>query len=289
DPSGLWFVLTARLDPNDFLAVSYVANDGSTVGTFPAVDNPDANDELLLVVEPNRGPQAGTFHHAMRNVYRVAGSDLDRNSLQVAVLLNRSERPEGDPSTWLNRFGLAHPSDQATFDFDNRLFPRLRDPGASLVIRDNFIFYPNLQPFGDPVAITNPVARNDSLYRIPEYLLLTEGPPARFQMRLEYLASGGADRGTLSLNALQIREETEQLTVDGRRLVRGIDYTIGYENGTVTFLDPEGLFGDRVVTIRARFEQRGLFAVAPTSIFGLTARYQLGDIGGINLVGLYQS
>src|SRR5690606_4956164 len=83
--------------------------------------------------------------------------------------------------------------------------------------------------------------------------------------------------------------ETEQLTVDGRRLVRGIDYTIGYENGTVTFLDPEGLFGDRVVTIRARFEQRGLFAVAPTSIFGLTARYQLGDIGGINLVGLYQS
>lgn len=289
DPSGLWFVLTARLDPNDFLAVSYVTTDGTTVGTFPAVDNPAANDELLLVVEPNRGPEAGTFHHAMRNVYRVAGSDLDRSSLKVAALLNRSERPEGDVSTWLSLFGLARPSDQAIFDTDNRLFPRQRDPGASLTIRDNFIFFPNLRPFADPVAIVDPVARNDSLYRTPEYLLLTEGPPARFQLRLEYLASGGADRGTLSLNALQIREETEQLVVDGRRLVRGIDYSIGYENGTVTFLDPEGLFGDRVVTIRARFEQRGLFAVAPTSIFGLTARYQLGDFGGINLIGLYQS
>jgi hypothetical protein len=57
----------------------------------------------------------------------------------------------------------------------------------------------------------------------------------------------------------------------------------------VSFLDPEALFGSRAATVTARFEQRGFFAVAPTSIMGLSARYALGDVGGINVVGLYQS
>ncbi len=289
DPSGLWFVLTTKLDPSDYLAVSYVRGDGSRVGTYPANDDPLRADSLLLVVEPNRGPEAGTFRHALRNVYRVAGSDLERASLDVTVLLNRAERPDGDLVTWLAKFGLAVPTDPSTFDVDNRLFPRVRDPGAGEVIRDQFVVFPNLTPFGDPALVVNPAARNDSLYRTPEYLLFTQGPPAKFQVRLQYLASGGADRSQLNLNALQIREETEQIFVEGRRLTRGIDYSIAYNTGVVTFLDPEGLFGDRAATVTARFEERGYFAVAPTSIFGLTARYQLGDVGGINLVGLYQS
>lgn len=289
DPSGLWFVLSARLDPNDFLAVSYVREDGTRVGTFPSVDNPAANDELLLIVEPNRGPNAGTFRHALRNVYRVAGADLDVPSLRASVLLHRSERPVGEVSTWLSRFGLAIPTDQAVFDTENRLFPRTRDPGAREAIRDHFIVFPHLEPFGDPALVTDPAARNDSLYRTPEYLLLTEGPPAKFQLQLQYLASGGGDRGSLSLNALRIREETEQIFVDGRRLVRGMDYSISYGSGLVTFLDPERLFGSRAATVTARFEEQGFVAVAPTSILGLTARWRLGEAGGINLVGLYQS
>lgn len=289
DPSGLWLVLTARLDPNDYLAVSYITESGERVGTYPSVDDPTRSDSLLLVVEPNRGPAAGTFEHAMRNIYRVAGADLNRASLGVAVLLNRAERPVNEVSTWLSRFGLAVPTDQAVFDTDNRLFPRIRDPGAAVVIRDHFIVFPHLEPFGDPSLVTDPAARNDSLYRTPEYLLFTQGPPAKFQLRLEYLASGGGDRSTLALNALQIREGTEQIFVDGQRLVRGVDYSIAYETGAVSFLEPDALFGTRTATVTARFEQRGFFAVAPTSILGLSARYNLGDIGGINLVGLYQS
>lgn len=289
DPSGLWFVLSNKLDPNDFLAVSYVADDGTQVGTFPAADDPARADTLLLVVEPTRGPDAGTFRHAMRQIYRVTGSDLERSSLRVAVVVNRSERPPNDVSTWLSVFGLSIPTDQSVFDTDNRLFPRSRDPGASEVIRDFFVFFPALEPFADASLVPDPVQRNDSLYRTPEFLLLTQGPSSKFQLRLEYTATGGGDRSSINLNALQIREETEQLFVNGRRLERGIDYSIGYQTGVVSFLDPEGLFGGRPATVTARFEERGFFAVAPTSILGLTTRWQLGEVGGINLVGLYQS
>ena len=59
-------------------------------------------------------------------------------------------------------------------------------------------------------------------------------------------------------------------------------------SGQVTFLNPDALFGAGAAQVTARFEERGLFAVAPTTIFGLTTRYSLGERGAINLIGIYQ-
>ena len=289
DPSGLWFVLSAKLDPNDFLAVSYLTAEGGRVGTFPATDDPTRSDSLRLILQPNRGPDAGSFVHSMRNIYRVAGSDLVPGTLAVSVTLNRSERQSGGVGTWLALFGLALPTDQNIFDTDNRLFPRSRDPGADATIHDHFIFFPNLQPFGDATKVPDATFRNDSLYRTPEYLLLDQGPPAKYQIRLQYAARGGGDKSTLNLNASQIREGTEQIYLDGQRLTRGVDYSIAYGSGLVSFLDPERLFSRGTATVTASYEERGFFAIAPTSIFGLTARYKVGTVGAFNLVGLYQS
>ena len=287
DPSGLWFTLAARLDPRDYLAVSYVTAAGTSVGTFPAADRPAAIDSLILVFEPQRGPDAGSFRHEMRQVYRVAGSDLQASTLEVSLLLNRSERPASGLSTYLAQLGLAIPTDESVIDRQNRLFPRARDPGAEEIVRETYIVFPHLTPFADPQRLTE-AERSDSLYRTPLYLLFSQGPPARFQVRLRYEAVGGTDRSTLSLNALQIKDGSEQLTVGGRLLQRGTDYAIDYSTGQVTFLDPEALFGTGSAQVTARFEQQDLFAVAPTTILGLTSRYSLGRVGSVNLLGVFQ-
>ena len=95
DPSGLWIALAAKLDVNDFLAVSYRSQAGQ-VGTFPAQDGgltpgQPPRDTLRLIVKPNVDASRATFRHEMRQVYRVAGADLDLNSLKVNLSLNRSE------------------------------------------------------------------------------------------------------------------------------------------------------------------------------------------------------
>lgn len=287
DPSALWFALAGRLDERDYLAVSYTTAAGTTVGSFPAADRPAEVDSLALIVEPLRGPEAGTFRHEMRQVYRVAGSDLQRSSLEVAVSLNRSERPAAGLATYLAQLGLAIPTDASRFDRENRLFPRVRDPGAEEIIRESFVVFPHLQPFADPTRLTPP-ERSDSLYRTPLYLLLTQGPPGRFQLRLRYDAVGGSDRSMLSLDALQVKDGSEQLIVDGRVLSRGTDYSIDYGTGLVTFTNPDLLFGSGVSQVVARFEQQDLFAVAPTTILGLTSSYSLGSVGAINFVGVFQ-
>jgi len=292
DPSGLWITLATKLDPNDYLAVSYRTAAGTTRGTFPEADRGlaggAARDTLELVVQPQQGPDVPTFRYEMRNVYRVAGADLNPSSLTVGVTLNRSERPiSGSAETYLRLFGLAIPSDATLFDRDNRLFPRSRDPDAAILIHDYYIVFPTLEPFADPTKLS-PAEISDSLYRTPLFRLLNEGPPARFAFQLHYDATGGGDRSTLDLNALQLRDGSEQLFVGGRKLVRGVDYSISYDVGKVTFLNPDALFGQGSAQVTARFEERGLFAVAPTNIFGLSTRYSLGDAGSVNLIGMYQ-
>lgn len=288
DPSGLWFVLASRLDLGDYLAVSYITASGDSVGTFPAQDNPLAADSLELIVEPRVSALLPTFRYEMRQVYRVAGLDLDRNSLSVELSLNRSQQPQsGGSSTYLALLGLATSSDPTVMDADNRLFPRARDPGADQAVKESYIIFPHLQPFADQQRLTLQ-ERSDSLYRTPIYLLLAEGPSAKFQFRLQYVSSTTGDRSVLDLNALQIRSGSERISIGGRVLERGVDYNISYDVGQVTFLNPNALFGVDPVTVTARFEERGLFAVAPTQIFGLASTYRLGPWGNISAVGIYQ-
>ena len=116
DPSGLWFALATKLDQGDYLAVSYRTADGSLVGTLPVTDDPATTDTLLLVVEPQRGPEAATFRHEMRQVYRVAGTDLNRPSLTVALTVNRSAQPLSGQGTYLALLGLATSTNPDEFD-----------------------------------------------------------------------------------------------------------------------------------------------------------------------------
>jgi hypothetical protein len=289
DPSGLWFVLAAKLDQNDFLAVSYRSAAGQ-VGTFPGVDQGlPIRDTLRLIVEPRVDASRVTFRSEIRNAYRVAGADLDLNSLVVNLTLGRSERPlrPGGAATYLAELGLATADNPSVFNQRDRLFPRTREPNAQLTIKESYIIFPSLAPFADPARLLQ-TERNDSLYRTPDYLLLSEGPTAKFAFRLRYNASSSGDRSSLDLGAFQIREGSEALFLNGRRLEKGIDYNINYDLGQVTFLNPQGLFGNAAGTIQARFEERGVFAVAPTQIFGFSSRYNLGEVGGINLMGIYQ-
>ena len=296
DPSGLWIALAQKVDlRSDYIAVSYVTEGGGRSAAFPGRAKPGAGttcasvDSLRLIVEPLVGTDQPSFWHEMRQFYRVAGQDLDPASLKVGIALNRSERPlpPSTFSTYLGALGLSIPTDPNTFDRENRLFPRSRDPGAAQVIRESYIAFPNIKPFANPAAL-GPTELADSLYQTPVYLLFTQGPPTKYQFRMRYNSTGAGDRSTLNLNALQILEGSEKLYLGGRLLERGTDYTIAYETGLITFLNPDALFGSGVAQITARFEERGMFAVAPTSIFGITTHYDLGRTGGINLIGIYQ-
>ena len=94
---------------------------------------------------------------------------------------------------------------------------------------------------------------------------------------------------SFSLGALGIRDGSERIRFGEQLLQAGEDYLIDYDIGQVTLLNPEALFAANPdARIRASWEQKALFQIAPTSIFGFNARYGLGDRGALHLLGLYQ-
>jgi hypothetical protein len=299
DPTGAWFALATRLAADDYLGVSYIPA-GQTgclggprpcVGTFPVTANPDTAqvDTVRLVYDPRPGATAGaaTFRFEIRSAYRVGGAELSRETIELALTVNQRERSLVSNRTYLDLLGLALPTDVARFDQFNRLFPRARDPLQGAPLRDYFAVLPHLAPFGDSARLAA-AERNDSLYRTPRTLLSTQGPPSVFALRLRGDISASGDRGALSLNSFQIREGSERLYLRNRQLVRDQDYTIDYATGTVLFRQPDSLFTGGAAQIRAQFEERAAFAVAPTAIFGLAARYDLGTTGYVSWTALFQ-
>lgn len=297
DPSGIWLALANRLDPTDYLAVSYLPRGvsdcatGRCVGTFPQTANPDTAqvDTLRLVYDPRPGVTAASpaFRFEIRSAYRIGGRELNRSGISLSLEVNQRERPEGSTETYLARLGLALANDPNTFDQYNRLFPRDRDPQQGAPVRDYYAVFPHLQPFDDSTKLTA-AERNDSLYRTPRALLATQGPPSLFTLKVHGDASASSDKGTLSLSSFQIREGSEKLFLGNTLLTRDVDYSIDYTVGQVTFKNPDSLFNTGPGVVRAQFEERATFVSAPTSIYGLAARYDLGQVGQVYLTGLFQ-
>ena len=283
DPSGTWFGLRNRVGLNEFLAVSYVTVSGDTVGTFPSVTGP--SDTLRLIHEPRRGTDVPTFEHEMRNFYRIGGN-ISRNSINLSLVVNDSERPVDGIGTYLARLGLANSTDPSQLDEFNRVFPRERDPNGGLPLRDLFVVFPNLKPFADSARLQDR-ERNDSIYRTPTYLRNTQGPAPRFRFLWDYDASGSGDRARLSLGAVQVRSGSERIRIGNRDLVRGRDYDISYDLGVITFVNPDSLFPGPT-EVQVQFEQNQLFDIAPSSVFGLHGTYNLGSRGRVDAVTLFQ-
>ena len=120
--------------------------------------------------------------------------------------------------TYLARLRLALATDPLRLDEVNRVFPRQRDPGGGLPVRELFLMFPHVLPFADSVRLQEG-ERNDSLYRTPAYLLRTQGPVPRFTLDVRYEATGAGDRSNLSLGTIQVRAGSERLYVGDRLLV----------------------------------------------------------------------
>ena len=308
DPTNLWIALVSPINRGERLAVSYTVTGpgGNEVtvptvgGTFPTTGSQTGADTLVLLWDHEVLPADQPFLREMRNVYRLGGEDIQRQTVELKLVVGGSGEQErsqaaGAP-TFLQVFGLAQRNNTSAFDVENRLWPRQGDPnqaanaggGSTKLIRDYFVIFPSLQPFANAGLADPPDPVNDSLYRTPDDDLYSQRrPPTQYRMRASYQADGGGDIGVIPLGSVQVRQGSERLSMNGVTLVRDVDYQVDYELGQVTFLRPDTLFRTPK-QISVRYEENPLFASAPTSIFGIASEFPFQN-GQLNFVAISQS
>jgi len=310
-PSGLWLALRRPLRREEMLAVTFVTAVGDTVGDYNPERIHNAGDRpnlrLLKASGPKHQPGSPTWDMELHQVYRISGSDdVDASSVALSLSLGElsagrtfKRRPTGEEITLLKLLGLDEesPVDQVDPTFIYRPaqeFFQERSP-----VSGTFIVFPTLRPFAEPrplrsLSLSGSETReilcadaNTVIYESVDPIERENGGLFRltipFRIRSEGLIS------TFSLGAMGIRDGSERIYFGDRLLREGQDYVIDYDVGQVTLLSAEALFGtDPQGRIRATWEQKALFQIAPTAIFGFNARYGLGERGAVHLLGLYQ-
>lgn len=296
DPSQLWIALVRKLNSsNERLAVAYeVKINGITqrvlsTGGTPDIEFTDAPQVANLLWEPELQPtQPEYFSREIKSIYRLGGEDLQRQtiSLKLVTGLSGDQEKPFDVSrgeTYLQMFGLSQATNPTAFDVENRVWPRPNDPnysatsgGRDKLITGYFLVFPSLQPFAR-AGLAQPAANpaNDTLYTYPnEYLYSSQRPQAIYRMIVSYLSEGGASQYSIQLNSLQLRPNSERVTIDGVVLERNVDYHIEYELGSITFARGDTLF-PRPRKVSVQYEENPLFVAAPTTILGFASQFPL--------------
>ena len=318
DRSLLWFALVRPLnETNERLVVAYnVKVNGkdtvwATTGGTPDLQYIPGRDQVAnLVMDPTVGPTSAAFRNEIRSVYRIAGSNLARESATIRVVAGsgRLEHPiAGRDATFLEMFGLAQSANPAEFDAENRIWPRrsdaifnlgagaadIRNGGtldAAFAIRDFFLVYPSLHPFSarDSGLVVPGNPTNDDIYNIPgEYIYSPQHPASLYRMSVRYQTVGTETGGAISIGAGSIRPGSEQVVMDGRQLVRDLDYRIDYDIGRIDFMRPDTLLtAERHVDVR--YEENVSFGQAPTTLAGFLSELPVSH-GTLDFLAINQS
>ncbi|MGB0544229.1 MAG: cell surface protein SprA [Longimicrobiales bacterium] len=311
-PSGLWIALRQPLSREEMLAVTYITAAGDTIGDYnpELIYNQGERPELQLLKASGANHQPGrpTWDLEMHQIYRVSGSpDVEPGSVSLDVSLGErsagrtfKRRFSGADITFLRLFGL---DEEAPVDALDPAF--VYSPGLEFfqdqpAVQGSFIVFPTLRPFAEPppvpaLGLTESVTRailgddaNEAIY--DEEDPFERDNAGRFRLTLSYRIRSQGVISSFSLGAFGIRDGSERVFLGDRLLARGSDYDIDYDVGQVQLLEPDVLFASSPdATIRATWEQRSLFQVTPTQVFGMRTSSALGTRGGIDLIGLYQS
>jgi hypothetical protein len=309
--SGLWVTLRAPLRAEEALAVSFLTETGDTVGRLNAeAAPPGVTPQLRLLRGPHstHQPGTGTWPLEMHQVYRLDSStDVDLTSIDLRISLGQLAGGQtfrdvlGQQLSFLKFFGLDEDSPADRIDVAQIYQPaREAFGGVGTPIGGTFVVFPTLRPFAEPApsasARLSAAELAAALDRDANFAIYDDPDPVnrsaagRFRLNFDYSVKVDGLITSFSLGAFGMREGSERLFLGSRQLERGLDYTIDYDIGTVTLTNAQALFGAAGgADLRATWEQKPMFSIAPTSVFGATARYSLGPRGELNFVGLYQA
>jgi hypothetical protein len=248
--------LRTPVQDDQAVAVTYYNIAGDKIGgSYSSYDiplsSPTARDTTILELIKHRNVREtdGTWYYMMRNFYNLGLSNIEPASFELEIR-DRTQRldtssPPGSDIPYIQIFGLDNFNDIGQPGHDGRVDFQgdILDPYTGILqFPDPFAFAPReslVQLWTDSLF-----SFEDTSYA--QHAAYKEQWNASHQMYTRYLTNPYYDASrydivvravstskSFRLDALNIVEDSERITLDGRPLARGSDYTINYDTGEV--------------------------------------------------------
>ena len=250
---------------------------------------------LAIASGKNPNPDQETWHLMWRNCYSIP-PNVDISDIRVKIF-------KGPPGTETNSDNLDYQSSGnrtapyiEILGLDQYNESEMKDPDGLLddlqeVFRPDWglLIFPNRRPFDSDQTFTdkNDIETPPLAVRLPEiYDFTSLGVPAQSSQYYLQLTTT-ARSSKIKLDRANILEGSETITVNGRQLARGTDYTINYEFGQITLLDDEAT--DPNASLSIDYEYAPFFAVQKKTLLGARAEYDWSDDFQFGSTFLYKS
>ncbi len=295
--------LTRQLLNDEVLAVSFEYNLNGRrykVGelTEDYQNQPEEDVIFLKMLRPAKiNTLVPTWDLMMKNIYNLNSAAITKQAFQLRVIYRDDDTGIDNPSLHegentkdiplieimgldrLNQNG--DPQKDANFDFVE---------GVTINSNRGYVMFPFLEPFGN--RLESQFLANEQFLRqkyVFDTLYRTTRADAQLVSRLDkYFIKGSLQSGSsseINLNAFQIAEGSVVVTAGGTPLVDGQDYTVDYNIGKVTIINPSILNSGK--KLRVTYEKADLFNFQARNLLGTRLDYVYNDRTNVGLTLLH--
>ncbi len=260
---------------NTILGIAYRTSDSLVYGTPNAA--PNARYFILKLLRGDReyDPTATAWNLMLRNYYTLSGQNVSPESFEGKIYLaNTSPQQYTFGQTYFtNLFGVDYSGPNNSPNPDG-----LIDPTSTFVdFQNGFLHFPDLTPF-NPSGFTKggllikPDLRSIDTSLVDSALYVTSQPTVATKFTIGVNLTSRSNVLNLGVAVL---EGSEEVTLNGRTLNRGTDYTIDYFSGTLTVLDPSAAVPG--ADLEVNYESGQIFQLDRKTLLGARAEYQLWE------------
>jgi hypothetical protein len=296
-----WIQLYQSLQTDDILAAYYVIlryyGREDTIGYVPdgIKDSCTASENdtcyILKLIKPETPkPEDFTWEYEWKNVYNLGAKlgtkSIDKEGFKLDIYKGNAGNIQVDKNTqdstlFLRIFGLdsldlsGNPNPDGIVDY------RQIDFGLG------YFIFPQSYPFSPPSGLTYTGNLADTLReRVSSIYSSNDPTQQREDSRYYIYVESSTRKSEYSLGRAPIIEGSEVVTLNGRPLIKGQDYTLVYETGEITFLTPEALSPTANLTVD--YEYAPLLMIEKKSMYGMQGEYSLGNLK-FGSVAIYKS
>jgi len=270
--------LNIPVSDNEMLAIAYRDTSKNIIGDV--FFNPDSlNTIFLKMLKPrNPRPSDDTWELMQRNVYYLGSKDIDRDGFEVKIFY---DAPSGDdPEThssrsFLDWFGLDNFDQNGNKKSDNII----DDNPNFLRLGQGELEFPNLKPFIEiPVDSIRKEDFISDIYDTTNQSYISNQSKFYIQVKSKN-RSANYDLGW------NVIEGSEEVMLNGRRLVKDSDYIIDYWSGKLTILREEAT--NPSANVEVNYQRNEMFQLEKKTLLGLRGQYDLWESSFIGATFLY--
>ncbi len=262
-----------------------------TNGTGPA----DDSLVMKLIKTNDQNASSVAFYYEWKNVYDLRDRNIEPDGFGVNIYKGRAGE-ETDPNRkdfqedpnqagagvkYIRLLGLDRFLINGVPGIDNKI-----DLNGTVVDESRgYIIFPHRFPFSNKVSFTGN-AEDTLLGKVPQ--IYGDNTIAAGNNSSYYLEIGTKSRRTeFSLGQVNILDGSEDVRLNGTKLLRNQDYFIDYELGYIQFSNPA--VADPNADVQINYEFQPFLSAQKKNLFGLRTEYASGDALKLGTTVLYRS